>query len=144
MVLAFVARGHLFESCPDLIFLPCIYSFVFLLRTLFVGPEKMTSSEARMNPIPVTIINPWKKICPTVQQHPRLRFCALPTVQSGSEHKSKRRNSSLCNIFHSTAGVLYGSLPNVVGFSTIYHTIPTFNALEKKASETHWKKEKCW
>ena len=35
-VLAFGARGHRLESCPDLIFLPCIYSFVSLLRTLFV------------------------------------------------------------------------------------------------------------
>ena len=36
MVLAFGARGHCFESCPDLIFLPCIYSFVSLIRNLFV------------------------------------------------------------------------------------------------------------
>ena len=36
MVLAFGALGHCFESCPDLIFLPCIYSFVSLLRTMFV------------------------------------------------------------------------------------------------------------
>ena len=36
MVLVFGARGHWFKSCPDLIFLPCIYSFVSLLRTLFI------------------------------------------------------------------------------------------------------------
>ena len=36
MVLAFGARDHWFESCPNLIFLPCIYSFLSLLRTLFV------------------------------------------------------------------------------------------------------------
>ena len=39
MVLAFGARGHWFESCPDLIILPCIYSFVSWLRTLFVRKE---------------------------------------------------------------------------------------------------------
>ena len=32
--LAFGVRGHWCESYPDLIFLPCIYSFVSLLRTL--------------------------------------------------------------------------------------------------------------
>ena len=36
MVLAFGVRGLWFESRPDLIFLPCIYSIVSLLRTLFV------------------------------------------------------------------------------------------------------------
>ena len=36
VVLAFGARGHWFESCPDHIFLPCIYSYVSLLQTLFV------------------------------------------------------------------------------------------------------------
>ena len=36
MVLAVDARDHWFESCPDLIFLPWIYLFVSLLRTLFV------------------------------------------------------------------------------------------------------------
>ena len=34
MVLASGARGHWFVSCPDLIRLPCIYSFDSLLRTL--------------------------------------------------------------------------------------------------------------
>ena len=33
MVLAFSARGHWFESCLYLIFLPCIFSFVSLLQT---------------------------------------------------------------------------------------------------------------
>ena len=36
MVLAFGARGHWFDSCPDLIFVPCIYLFVSLIPTLFV------------------------------------------------------------------------------------------------------------
>ena len=37
MVLAFGARGHWFESCPDLKCLPCVYSFSFsLLQTLFI------------------------------------------------------------------------------------------------------------
>ena len=36
IVLALGAQGHWFESCPYLIFLPCIYSFVSLLLTLFV------------------------------------------------------------------------------------------------------------
>ena len=36
MVLACGTRGHWFKSCPDLIFLPCIHSFVSLLQTLFV------------------------------------------------------------------------------------------------------------
>ena len=36
MVLAFGAQGHWFKSCPDLIFLPCIYSFVSVLQTSFV------------------------------------------------------------------------------------------------------------
>ena len=30
MVLAFGARGHMFDFCPDLLFLPFIYSFVSL------------------------------------------------------------------------------------------------------------------
>ena len=34
--LSHTGGAHWFESCPDLIFLPCIYSFVSLLRTLFV------------------------------------------------------------------------------------------------------------
>ena len=36
MVLAYGALGPWFESRPNLIFLPCIYSFVSLIRTLFV------------------------------------------------------------------------------------------------------------
>ena len=36
MVLAFGALGHWVESCLDLLFLPCIYSFFSLLLTLFV------------------------------------------------------------------------------------------------------------
>ena len=36
IILTFGAQGYWFESCPDLKFLPCIYSFVSLLRTLFV------------------------------------------------------------------------------------------------------------
>ena len=36
MVLALGAQGHWFESYPDFIFLPCIYSFVSLLWTLFI------------------------------------------------------------------------------------------------------------
>ena len=36
MVFDFGARGHWFESCPDLIFQPCIYSSVSLLLTLCV------------------------------------------------------------------------------------------------------------
>ena len=34
MVVAFGAQDHWFESFQDLIFLPCIYSFVSLLQTL--------------------------------------------------------------------------------------------------------------
>ena len=49
MVLAFDARSQQFESCPGLIFLPCIYSFVSLLRTLFVrtqvNPGRLTRAE---------------------------------------------------------------------------------------------------
>ena len=52
MVLAFGARGLWFESCPDLIFLPCIYSFVSLLRPLFVrcltDRERKKGSEGGM------------------------------------------------------------------------------------------------
>ena len=44
MVLAFGARGHWFKSCPELIFLPCIYSFVSLLRTLFVRCQPAQST----------------------------------------------------------------------------------------------------
>ena len=36
MVLAFGVQGHWFKSCSNLIYLPCIYSFVSLLRTLFI------------------------------------------------------------------------------------------------------------
>ena len=45
MVLAFGKRSPWFESRPNLIFLPCIYSFVSLLRTLFVrlrNPRRLT------------------------------------------------------------------------------------------------------
>ena len=35
MVLACGAQGHWLESCPDLIFLPCIYSFVSLFARTF-------------------------------------------------------------------------------------------------------------
>ena len=34
--IGFSSRRPWFESCPDVIFLPCIYPFVSLLRTLFV------------------------------------------------------------------------------------------------------------
>ena len=44
MVLAFGARCHWFESCPDLILLPCIYSFVSLLRTSFVRTRSNTTN----------------------------------------------------------------------------------------------------
>ena len=36
MVLAFGAQGHWFEFCQDLIFMPCIYSFVSFFLTDFV------------------------------------------------------------------------------------------------------------
>ena len=36
MVLAFGERGPWFESCLDHIFVPCIYSFVSLLNTVFL------------------------------------------------------------------------------------------------------------
>ena len=51
MELAFGARGHWFESCPDFIFLPCIYSFVSLLRTLFVRWGLVRDWSLRNNPI---------------------------------------------------------------------------------------------
>ena len=35
--IGFSSRRPWFKSCPDFIFLSCIYSFISLLRTLFVG-----------------------------------------------------------------------------------------------------------
>ena len=49
MVLAFGTQGHWFEFCPNLKFLPCIYSFVSLVQTVYVrhGPNEVIVDKGR-------------------------------------------------------------------------------------------------
>ena len=58
MLLAFGAQGHWFKSCPDLIFLPCIFSFVYLLHTLFIRWRK-ESSHFKLNIYAEAVLVEW-------------------------------------------------------------------------------------
>ena len=59
--IGFSSRNPLFESRPDLIFLPCIYLFVSLLRTLFARQWLSVRKESS-KPATKTISNHRKEI----------------------------------------------------------------------------------
>ena len=61
MVLALGAQGHWFESYPDFIFLPCIYTFVSLLWTLFVRLSIALFRNSSKNLICIKFVIPMAK-----------------------------------------------------------------------------------